>query len=94
MDKKLAKFLREENKKLKEQKCLQNYDININGDFTSEYNDIELTPKKKRGGPGSCFPIANAKTMDEAIAIINGYLAGLGHGEDKSYPKFCDRNYY
>lgn len=36
---------------------------------------------------------ANAETEREDIAIIKAYVIGLRHGEEKSYPKFCDKNY-
>lgn len=40
------------------------------------------------------FPISNAETVGEAIAVINGYMTGLSHGKDNSYPKFCDKDNY
>lgn len=45
MNKKLAKTLKDANKKLKEEKYLVNYQIAIDGDFTSEYNEIRLENK-------------------------------------------------
>lgn len=85
MDKKLAKALKDANKKLKDNKIFKNYEITVNGDFTNEYNMIQLTSKK-----GRIFPIGNAETTGEAAAIVNAYMVGLGHGKDNSYPKFCD----
>ena len=89
MDKKLAKVLKDANKKLKENKIFQNFEISVNGNFTSEYNDIQLISKK-----GRMFPISNAETVGEAIAVINGYMTGLAHGKDNSYTKFCDKDNY
>ena len=70
-------------------KIFQNFEISVNGNFTSEYNDIQLISKK-----GRMFPISNAETVGEAIAVINGYMTGLSHGKDNSYPKFCDKDNY
>ena len=88
MDKKLTKVLKEANKKLREKKIFQNYSLVVDGDFTSEYNEVRLTFK------GRVFPIANAETVGEALATINGYMAGLSHGENNSYPKMCDKDNY
>ena len=88
MDKNLSKVLKDANKKLREKKIFQNYCLAVDGDFTSEYNEVRLTFK------GHVFPIANAETAGEAIAVINGYMAGLAHGGNSSYPKMCDKNNY
>lgn len=88
MDKKLAKILKDSNKKLKNNKIFQNYELTVDGDFSSEYNEVQLTYK------GSHFPIANAETVGEAIAVIKGYMTGLRHGEKNSYPRICDRHNY
>lgn len=87
MDKKLAKVIKEANKRLKDQKIFQNYEIVVEGDFSAEINKVQLTSKK-----GRFFPIANVESVSEAIAVINGYVTGLAHGKDSSYPKFCDKN--
>ena len=85
MTKKLEKVLKDANKKLEKEKIFINHKIAIDGDFKSEYNFIELAGKHHH------FPIATAATEAEAIAAINGYMVGLSHGENKSYPKFCDK---
>lgn len=85
MNKKLQKALKDANKELKKQGFFKNYQIDIDGDFTSEYNFIELSHD------GHQFPIATVASESEAIAAISGYITGLGHGEDKSYPKFMDK---
>ncbi len=88
MDKKLTRVLKDANKKLRDNKYFQNYELEVEGSFTSEYNEVRLTYK------GRVFPIANAENVGEAIAVINGYLTGLGHGKENSYPKMCDRDNY
>lgn len=87
MNKKLEKVLKDANKELKERKYLVKYQIVIGGNFTSVYNEVRLEYD------GRCFPICNAETEGEAIAAINAYMTGLSHGEEKSYVKFCDKNY-
>ena len=87
MDKKLAKVINDANKRLKDQKIFKNYEIVVDGDFSTEINKVQLTSKK-----GRFFPIANVGTVGEAIAVINGYMTGLAHGKDSSYPKLCDKN--
>lgn len=87
MDKKLAKVIKEANKRLKDQKIFQNYEIVVEGDFSTEINKVQLTSKK-----GRFFLIAYVESVSEAIAVINGYVTGLAHGKDSSYPKFCDKN--
>lgn len=86
MDKELMKVLDKANKELKQQKIFGNYQIRIDGDFTTEYNGVELVYEHRT------FPIANAATTGEAKIIIEAYICGLQHGEDKSYPKWCDKN--
>ena len=88
MDKKLTKVLKDANKKLRDNKYFQNYELAVDGNFTSEYNEVRLTFK------GRVFPIAYAETVRETIAAINGYIAGLGHGKENSYPKMCDKDNY
>ncbi len=87
MNKKLQKALKDANKELKDRKYLVKFQIVIDGDFTSEYNEVRLQHDCH------CFPICNAETEGEAIAAIAAYIAGLSHGEEKSYVKFCDKNY-
>lgn len=89
MDKKLAQALTDANKKLKEKNIFENYQLQIDGDFTTEFNEVRLSSNKS----STHFPIANAETEGEAITIIKAYIIGLRHGEEKSYPKFCDKNY-
>lgn len=86
MNKELTKVLNDANKELKKKGFFVNHKIAIDGDFKSEYNFIELA------GELHHFPIATAATEAEAIAAINGYMTGLRHGKDKSYPKICDDN--
>ena len=89
MEKKLEKALKDANKKLKERKYFVNYQIEIDGDFTSEYNEIRLANKD-----GQCFPIGWAETEGEAVAAIGAYMSGIAHGRDNSYVRMCDnRNY-
>ncbi|MBR3729541.1 MAG: hypothetical protein IKN08_01340 [Bacteroidales bacterium] len=88
MSKKLEKAIKEANKELKQQNHFQNYQISVDGNFKSEYNEIRLSSKDGVRH----FPICYAETEDMAIAIIKAYLIGLAHGKDKSYPKFCDKN--
>ena len=85
MKKSLQKLLDKSNKELKDRNFLKNYEIEIDGNFTTEYNFIRL-----RNG-ARCFPIATVKTEDEAIAAINAYLSGFAHGTDKSYVRHCDK---
>lgn len=87
MDKKLAKALKDANKELKERKFLVTFQIVIDGDFTSKYNELRLEHE------GRCFPIGYAETEGEAIAAINAYMSGISHGRDKSYVQLCDKNY-
>lgn len=88
MTKKLSKALNDANKKLKEKKYLVNYQIVIDGDFKSEYNELRLERD------GRCFPIGYAETEGEAIAAINAYMSGMAHGRETSYVQMCDRNNY
>lgn len=89
MNKKLARTLKEANTRLKKEKFFLNYQIIIDGNFTGIYNEIDLAHAS-----GHMFPIANAETEGEAIAAINAYMAGLGHGREKSYPRICDQDDY
>lgn len=89
MNRELTKALKEANKELRDQKHFQNYQITVDGNFTSEYNEVRLENSR-----GHIFPIANAETEKEAVAAIKGYMAGLGHGKDNSYPKICDKDNY
>ena len=84
MEKKLAKALKDANKGLKKRKFLLNYELVIDGDFTTIYNELRL---EKDGG---CFPISNVETEGEAIAAINAYMSGFSHGKDNSYVRLCD----
>lgn len=87
MAKKIEKALKAANKELKERKFLNNYQIEIDGDFSNEYNEVRLkSPDGYR-----FFPIANAETEGEAIAIIQAYMSGFSHGIEKSYVRFCDQ---
>lgn len=86
MAKKLAKALKDANKKLKERKYLVNYQIEIDGDFTSEFNEIRLAM-----GNGGCFPIGWAETEGEAVAAIEAYMSGIAHGHENSYVRMCDK---
>ena len=88
MTKKIEKALKAANKKLKERKFLNNYQIVIDGDFSNEYNEVLLTKS-----PDGCrfFHIANAETEGEAIAAIEAYMSGFSHGIEKSYVRFCDK---
>lgn len=87
MKKKLAKALKDANKKLKERKFLLNFQIEIRGNFTSEYNELRLEHD------GRCFPICNVETEEEAVVAIAAYMSGISHGMEKSYVQFCDKNY-
>lgn len=82
MKKKFENILKERNKALK--LVFKNYKIVVDGDFTSEYNFVNLTYGYHH------FPIATVATEGEAIAAIDGYMAGLAHGKDNSYVKICD----
>ena len=84
MSKKIIKILADANKKMKEKNFFKTYEITIDGDFTSEYNFINLA------GGHHLFPIATVATEGEAIAAINAYITGLRHGKDDSYTIFCD----
>jgi len=86
MSKKFEKFLKDMNKDLKKRGFFKNHEITIDGDFTSEYNFINLSRD------GHHFPIATAATEGEAIAAINGYMIGLAHNEENSYVKICDKD--
>ena len=88
MTKELEKALKNANKELKERKFLLNYQIVIDGDFTSEYNELRLEKD------GHCFPICNAETEGEAVAAISAYMSGLAHGQENSYVLMCDKNNY
>lgn len=90
MNKKLSKAIKEANENLKKNKIFRNYQISVDGDFTSEYNEVRLANAKS----GRIFPIANAETEGEAIAAISAYMTGLGHGKENSYPRICDRDNY
>jgi hypothetical protein len=83
---KLSKVLKDTNKELKTKSIFKDYQIMIDGDFTTKYNDINLYKKHHH------FPIAWVENEREAIIAIKAYLTGLKHGEDKSYVKFCDKN--
>lgn len=87
MTKKIEKALKAANKKLKERKFLNNYQIVIDGNFSNEYNEVLL----KSPDGCRCFPIANAETEGEAIAAIEAYMSGFSHGIEKSYVRFCDK---
>ena len=89
MNKKLSKFLKDANEKIRKENLFNNYRIMVDGDFTSEYNEICL-----ESGKGRRFPIAWAETEGEAVAAINAYVVGLTHGKDDSYPRVCDRDNY
>lgn len=84
MDKKLTKALKDANKELKRRNFLMNYQIVIDGDFTTEYNELRLERN------GRCFPIADVGNESEAVAAIQAYLSGFSHGKDKSYVLLCD----
>ena len=88
MDKKLKEVLNNANKELKNKKIFQHYEIVVDGDFTNEYNQVEIVANCRH------FPITEVKTPEEAIAVIKGYMVGLAHGKDNSYPKLCDKNNY
>ncbi len=80
MSKKLEKALKDANKELKNKGHFKNYEITVeHGRFLNLSNDHHH------------FPIADIETEEEAIAAINGYLTGLRHGKENSYPKFCDK---
>ena len=85
MDKKLNEVLNNANKELKNKKIFQYYKIVVDGDFTNKYNQVELVANCHH------FPITEAETPEEAIAVIKGYMVGLAHGKDNSYPKLCDK---
>lgn len=87
MKKKLEKALKDANKRLKEKKFLVKYQLVIDGDFTSEYNELRLENN------GNCFPICYAETEGEAVAAISAYMSGFEHSMEKSYVQFCDKNY-
>ena len=89
MNKKLSKVLKDANEKIRKENLFKNYRIMVDGDFTSEYNEICLESDK-----GRRFPIAWAETEGEAVAAINAYVVGLTHGKDDSYPRVCDRDNY
>lgn len=84
MGKKLVKALKDANKGLKKRKFLLNYELVIDGDFTTIYNELRLEKD------GRCFPISNVETEGEAIAAINAYMSGFSHGKDNSYVRLCD----
>ncbi|MCR5066341.1 MAG: hypothetical protein K6A67_11335 [Bacteroidales bacterium] len=86
MTKKIEKILKEANKELKSRKFLNSYQIEIGGDFSNEYNEVRLTSPDGHHK----FPIANAETEGEAIAVIKAYISGFSHGKEKSYVRFCD----
>lgn len=86
MNKKLENVLRNANRQLKENHIFENYRILIGGNFTGKYNEVYLE------FDGKMFPIANAETEGEAMAIITAYLVGLKHGEANSYVRYCDKN--
>lgn len=89
MNRNLSKVLKNANEKIKKENIFKNYRIIVDGDFTSEYNEICL-----ESGKGRRFPIAWAETEGEAVAAINAYVAGLTHGKENSYPRVCDRDNY
>ena len=84
MTEKILKILTDTNKELKKKNFFKNYEITIDGDFTSEYNFIALE------SGSHTFPIATVATEGEAIAAVSAYVTGLRHGKDNSYPAFCD----
>ena len=86
MSKKLSTVLKDANKKLKKNKIFTNYQIMIDGNFTSIYNEIRLSSNDGRHH----FPITYAETENDAIAAINAYMTGLSHGKDNSYVHLCD----
>ena len=86
MSKKLVKALKDANDTLKKKNIFKNYQIVVDGNFTTEYNEIRLSSKDGYHN----FPITNVETEGEAIAAINAYMTGLRHGKENSYPKFCD----
>ena len=55
MNKKLTKVLKDANETLKKNKIFLNYQIKVDGDFTSEYNEVRLANAKS----GSIFPISS-----------------------------------
>lgn len=89
MNRNLSKVLKDANEKIKKDNIFKNYRIIVDGDFTSEYNEICLESTS-----GRRFPIAWAETEGEAAAAINAYVAGLTHGKENSYPRVCDRDNY
>lgn len=88
MKKKTDKALKDANKELKKRKFLLNYELVIDGDFTTIYNELRLEKD------GVCFPISNVETEGEAIAAINAYMSGFSHGQDKSYVRLRDKINY
>ena len=85
MAKSLATVLKNANKALKERKFLNNFEIEVSGNFTSEYNEVRLHHN------GHFFPIANVATKSEAIAAIEAYISGFAHGQNSSYVQYCDK---
>ncbi len=86
MNKKFEKFLNDKNVELKRRGFFKNHEITIDGDFTNEYNFINLSRNSHH------FPIATASTECEAISVVNAYMTGLAHGRGNSYVKMCDND--
>lgn len=88
MNRNLSKVLKDANEKIKKENIFKNYRIIVDGDFTSEYNEICL-----ESGKGRRFPIAWAE-IGRRCAESEAYVAGLTHGKENSYPRVCDRDNY
>ena len=89
MSKKLDAVIKKFNKELKDRKFFEHSNINCQGDFSGEYNFLQLSTDDGFHN----FPIATVATENEAIAALQGYMAGLSHNKDKSYVKLCDKAY-
>lgn len=89
MSKKLDAVIKKFNKELKDRKYFTNFSIICDGNFTTKYNSLILRHDKGWHN----FPIADVETENEAIAALQGYMAGLSHNKDKSYVKLCDKDY-
>ena len=89
MNKELEKALKKANKELKEKNFFLNYELVVEGDFTTEYNQLYLQNKR-----GHTFPVTYVETVGEALRAVEAYMTGLRHGGEKSYPKLCDHDNY
>lgn len=78
----LEKVLRKANKQLKN--TFRHYHIDIDGDFSHEYNFVSLVDGYH------IFPIATCANVDEAIVAINSYMSGISHSSPNSYVRHCD----